>query len=557
MRLGIVLPIAVGEPAGDVVSQGARAAEEHGLDSVWFFDSIGRRAHVAGPAHRCVRCGGSHRAHRGRHRHPAGAAASPGGAGAARPYGSASLRGAAATGRGLRFHQGRLRGGSAELRRPHGAVGERARHDATSMGRRDRGGRTAVAFRRREGRAAGAHRELGRASLDRRGGQGVRRLDRVRVLLRGSTPSTAASNATGRPGASAPSLRTYRSTSRRQRYRWRTRTTRSICGAPPRKRSRGFGSWRMRVSTTRLSSTVAPARQTSQPSAPSSPNRSRSPLEHEIVSKSTQAPPALSFRLPLPHLLFAASSHLTRMRLSDPSRAMVKSLTPVGLSGRETAILESSGDHAACAPYSAHITRKSDPSTLTTINGLRCTLISDPSRDHDNHLPRWYSSFRIHPPNRCPPTCTTGYAEAAWGIDTISRRSEPSGRIVAIVSAPSSFWMKAIRELSGDHAGRLAVSGRRTGSKPFSISKTKITLGHFISGFISGGCRAEQSNPRKAMYRPSGDHTKGSWFTTCVVASSLLCHTFGSQSMNRKSDPSSFIVWRVVRPSMARNPLLL
>ena len=42
MRLGIVLPIDAGEPAGDVVSQGARAAEEHGLDSVWFFDSIGR-----------------------------------------------------------------------------------------------------------------------------------------------------------------------------------------------------------------------------------------------------------------------------------------------------------------------------------------------------------------------------------------------------------------------------------------------------------------------------------------------------------------------------------
>ena len=42
MRLGIVLPIDAGEPAGDIVSQGARAAEEHGLDSVWFFDSIGR-----------------------------------------------------------------------------------------------------------------------------------------------------------------------------------------------------------------------------------------------------------------------------------------------------------------------------------------------------------------------------------------------------------------------------------------------------------------------------------------------------------------------------------
>lgn len=43
MRLGIALPIDFGgEPVGDVVSEGARAAEVNGFDSVWFFDSIGR-----------------------------------------------------------------------------------------------------------------------------------------------------------------------------------------------------------------------------------------------------------------------------------------------------------------------------------------------------------------------------------------------------------------------------------------------------------------------------------------------------------------------------------
>ena len=43
MRLGIALPLDFGaEPAGDVVSGGAREAEAHGFDSVWFFDSIGR-----------------------------------------------------------------------------------------------------------------------------------------------------------------------------------------------------------------------------------------------------------------------------------------------------------------------------------------------------------------------------------------------------------------------------------------------------------------------------------------------------------------------------------
>ena len=43
MRLGIALPIGSGEaPDGGVISRGARAAEENGFDSVWFFDSIGR-----------------------------------------------------------------------------------------------------------------------------------------------------------------------------------------------------------------------------------------------------------------------------------------------------------------------------------------------------------------------------------------------------------------------------------------------------------------------------------------------------------------------------------
>ena len=43
MRFGISLPIGSGEvPDGDVISRGARAAEENGFDSVWFFDSIGR-----------------------------------------------------------------------------------------------------------------------------------------------------------------------------------------------------------------------------------------------------------------------------------------------------------------------------------------------------------------------------------------------------------------------------------------------------------------------------------------------------------------------------------
>ena len=43
MKLGIALPIDFGgEIAGDAISEGARAAEAHGFDSVWFFDSIGR-----------------------------------------------------------------------------------------------------------------------------------------------------------------------------------------------------------------------------------------------------------------------------------------------------------------------------------------------------------------------------------------------------------------------------------------------------------------------------------------------------------------------------------
>ena len=43
MRVGIALPIdSSTEPTGDVISRDARAAEEHGFDSVWFFDSVGR-----------------------------------------------------------------------------------------------------------------------------------------------------------------------------------------------------------------------------------------------------------------------------------------------------------------------------------------------------------------------------------------------------------------------------------------------------------------------------------------------------------------------------------
>jgi alkanesulfonate monooxygenase SsuD/methylene tetrahydromethanopterin reductase-like flavin-dependent oxidoreductase (luciferase family) len=43
VRLGIALPIgSTEEPVGDVISRDAQAAEEHGFDSVWFFDSLGR-----------------------------------------------------------------------------------------------------------------------------------------------------------------------------------------------------------------------------------------------------------------------------------------------------------------------------------------------------------------------------------------------------------------------------------------------------------------------------------------------------------------------------------
>ena len=43
MKLGLALPIADGtDPAGNVVAHGARDLEEHGFDSAWFFDSIGR-----------------------------------------------------------------------------------------------------------------------------------------------------------------------------------------------------------------------------------------------------------------------------------------------------------------------------------------------------------------------------------------------------------------------------------------------------------------------------------------------------------------------------------
>ncbi len=43
MKLGLALPIADGmDPTGNVVARGARALEDHGFDSAWFFDSIGR-----------------------------------------------------------------------------------------------------------------------------------------------------------------------------------------------------------------------------------------------------------------------------------------------------------------------------------------------------------------------------------------------------------------------------------------------------------------------------------------------------------------------------------
>ncbi|MCZ6872019.1 MAG: LLM class flavin-dependent oxidoreductase [bacterium] len=43
MKLGLSLPIADGTTVtGNVVARGARALEDHGFDSAWFFDSIGR-----------------------------------------------------------------------------------------------------------------------------------------------------------------------------------------------------------------------------------------------------------------------------------------------------------------------------------------------------------------------------------------------------------------------------------------------------------------------------------------------------------------------------------
>ncbi len=42
MRLGIVLTPGRDEPSGDFISRRARTAEDHGLDSVWFFDALGR-----------------------------------------------------------------------------------------------------------------------------------------------------------------------------------------------------------------------------------------------------------------------------------------------------------------------------------------------------------------------------------------------------------------------------------------------------------------------------------------------------------------------------------
>ena len=44
MRLGIALPLDFDqEPTNDVFSKGAALAEHHGFDSVWFFDSLGRK----------------------------------------------------------------------------------------------------------------------------------------------------------------------------------------------------------------------------------------------------------------------------------------------------------------------------------------------------------------------------------------------------------------------------------------------------------------------------------------------------------------------------------
>ena len=44
MRLGIALPLDFDtEPTNDVFSEGASLAETHGFDSVWFFDSLGRK----------------------------------------------------------------------------------------------------------------------------------------------------------------------------------------------------------------------------------------------------------------------------------------------------------------------------------------------------------------------------------------------------------------------------------------------------------------------------------------------------------------------------------
>ena len=184
MRLGIVLPIDGGEPAGDVVSQGARAAEEHGLDSVWFFDSIGRGrmsldpligASVAAAATERIEVGiGILQVPL---RHPVELAQRVLTAQLLCEgrlllgVGSGSTRGDfEAVQQNFDDRMALLENGLATMQR--------------LWERRDRGGCASGAFRRREGRAAGAHRELGRPSLDRRGGQGVRRLDRVRLLLR-------------------------------------------------------------------------------------------------------------------------------------------------------------------------------------------------------------------------------------------------------------------------------------------------------------------------------------------------------------------------------------
>lgn len=49
MRLGIVLTTPGAEPTGNFITRRAKAAEEYGLDSVWFFDALGRGGMAVDP----------------------------------------------------------------------------------------------------------------------------------------------------------------------------------------------------------------------------------------------------------------------------------------------------------------------------------------------------------------------------------------------------------------------------------------------------------------------------------------------------------------------------